>query len=249
MGMTPGDAARRELLLFAALAALPAYAIVLLFQLAPWPTPMAQQAAILTWPVTTMYLAMGALGVAVLPWTNIARTPALSDARRWLWLAAIALALGLLYGASDLAINRLTPWGAHLAAVDAGNGYDTTFVNVRPPWSLAHYFHASILSECAFRLLPILVSTWLVSRLLLRGRGEAVTYWTFAALAAAIEPLEKSVLLRKWALFGDTPAEQAMNVEAIAWQLMYAVLLRRFGWPAPILARFGYYLVVRCFHQ
>jgi hypothetical protein len=40
-----------------------------------------------------------------------------------------------------------------------------------------------------------------------------------------------------------------MNVEAIAWQVVYAILLRRFGWPAPILARFGYYLVVRCFIQ
>jgi predicted nucleic acid-binding Zn ribbon protein len=84
---------------------------------------------------------------------------------------------------------------------------------------------------------------------LLRKRYEAATFWTFAVLAALIEPLEKSVLLRKWALFGDTPMEQAMNLEAIAWQVVYAVLLRRFGWAAPILARFGYYLVVRCFHQ
>jgi len=43
--------------------------------------------------------------------------------------------------------------------------------------------------------------------------------------------------------------EQAMTVEGIAWQFVYAVLLRRFGWPAPILMRFGYYLLVRCFHQ
>ena len=64
-----------------------------------------------------------------------------------------------------------------------------------------------------------------------------------------IEPLEKAVLLRKWAIFGDTPAEQLMTAEAIAWQFVYAILLQRFGWAAPILARFSYYLVVRCFHQ
>ena len=36
----------------------------------------------------------------------------------------------------------------HLKAVDARNGFSTTFINVHPPWSLPHYFHASIISEC-----------------------------------------------------------------------------------------------------
>ena len=149
---------------------------------------------------------------------------------------------------TDLALNRLTPWGVHLAAVDRRNGFDLSFINVHPPWSLAHYFHASIISESIFRFAPILALTWFAVRLT-RGRFEAAAYWTFALLAALIEPIEKAVLIRKWGAFGDTPMEQAMNVEGIAWQFVYAVLLRRFGWPAPILMRFGYYLMVRCFHQ
>jgi hypothetical protein len=247
MMMTKWGAARRELMLFLLLAALPAFAIAGLFQLHPWPTPMKQQADLLGWPLTTIYLALGAVGVALLPVTGTALTPRLTDGRRWTWLGAMSLATGVLYGLTDLGLNRLTGWGAHLAAVDRRNGYDTAFVNVRPPWSLAHYFHASILSECAFRLSAILIPAGLIG-LLFRKRHQAATYWTFAVLAAMIEPLEKSVLLRKWALFGDTPMEQAMNAEAIAWQFVYAVLLRRFGWAAPILARFGYYLVVRCFN-
>jgi hypothetical protein len=240
--------ARRELALFGLLAALPALAIAGLFYLRPWPTPMAQQAANFGWGLTVIYLVMGAAGVLLLPWTVAKETPRLADARRWGLLALWSLAAGALYGLSDLAINHLTSWGAHLAAVDAANGYDVSFVNVRPPWSLPHYFHASILSECAFRLAPILFFGGLIG-LFVRGRGREVAFWVLAVLAAMIEPLEKSVLLRKWALFGDTPVEQLMNVEAIAWQVVYAVLLRRFGWAAPILARFGYYLVVRCFHQ
>ena len=239
---------RRELWLFMLLAVLPALAVAGLFELQPWQTPMRQQADMLGWLPTVIYLAMGAAGVALLPSTGTALTPRLSDGRRWTRIVAVSLVLGLIYGFTDLGINRLTSWGAHLATVDAKNGFDVSFVNVRPPWSLAHYFHASIISECAFRLAAILIPAGLVG-LLLRGRHKAATYWTFAVLAAMIEPLEKSVLLRKWALFGDTPTEQLMNLEAIAWQMAYAVLLRRFGWAAPILARFGYYLVVRCFHQ
>jgi hypothetical protein len=247
--MTKWQAGRRELLLFMLLAALSAFAIVALFQLHPWPTPMKQQAENLSWGVTAIYVTFGALAVAVLPWTGARLTPRLQEVRGWTWLTAVSLGTGALYGLSDVALNRLTPWGAHLAAVDRRNGYSLTFVNVHPPWSLAHYFHASIISECAFRLGPILLLTWLVSRILLKGRFEAVVYWSSAVFAALIEPLEKSVLLRKWGLLGDTPMEQAMNVEAIAWQVVYAVLLRRFGWAAPILARFGYYLVARCFTQ
>lgn len=230
------------------MAVVPALAIAGLFDLHPWPTPMVEQAANLGWSLTAMYLLMGAAGVGLSPWTVARETPRFSDADRWLLLIAWSIGAGLLYGLTDLAINRLTPWGAHIASVDQRNGYDLQFVNVRPPWSLAHYFHASILSECAFRLAPILGLAGLCG-LFVRGSARTVTFWVLAALAAMIEPLEKAVLLRKWAIFGDTPAEQLMTAEAIAWQFVYAILLRRFGWAAPILARFSYYLVVRCFHQ
>jgi hypothetical protein len=241
-------AGRRELGLFVLLAVLPALAISGLFLIHPWATPMRQQAAALGFDQTGAYLLAGALGVFLLPWSGAARTPALSEGRRWTQIGAWSLGLGVLSAVVDIALNRLTPWGAHLAAVDKRNGFDVTFINVHPPWSLLHYFHASIISECAFRFVPIFIPVWLIGRLA-RGRYEAATYWTFALLAACIEPLEKAVFLRRWALFGDTPMEQAMNAEAIAWQFLYAVLLRRFGWPAPILVRFGWYLVARCFHQ
>ncbi len=245
--MTAGWApARRELRLFLATAGVAAFAIAALFHLHPWPTPMKQQADLLGWPLTSIYLAMGAAGVALLPRTAAALSPTLGDRRRWSWIAIWSLATGFAYGAMDLALNRLTSWGAHIAAVDKRNGFDTAFVNVRPPWSVAHYLHAAIISECAFRLAAILIPAGLVG-LVLRGRYRAATYWTFAVLAALIEPLEKAVLLRKWGVLGDTPMEAAMNLEAIAWQVIYAILLRRFGWAAPILARFGYYLVVRAF--
>ena len=237
-----------ELALFGVLAALPALLIAGIYHLHPWPTPMAQQAATFAWSITAIYVTMGAAGVLLSPWTVAPETPSLNRPRRWGLLVLWSLGVGLIYGLTDLAISHLTFWGTHLAAVDKKNGFDVTFVNVRPPWSVLHYFHASIISECAFRLAPILFLGGLVG-LFTRRRGQEITFWITAVLAAMIEPLEKSVMLRKWTLFGDTPAEQLMNVEAIAWQLVYAILLRRFGWPAPILARFGYYLVVRCFHQ
>lgn len=237
-----------ELGLFGLLAALPALLIAAVYHWHSWPTPMAQQAANFAWVPTTFYLAIGTAGVLMSAWTVVPETPRLDQWRRWALLGLWSVGVGLLYGLTDLAINHLTSWGLHLAVVDSRNGFDLRFVNVRPPWSVLHYLHASIISECAFRLAPILLLGGLIG-LVVRGRGREAAFWVLAVLAALIEPLEKSVMLRKWALFGDTPEEQLMNGEAVAWQFVYAILLRRFGWPAPILARFGYYLVVRCFHQ
>jgi hypothetical protein len=167
--------ARRELALFALLAALPALAIAGLYHLRPWPTPMAQQAANLGWTLTAIYLAMGAAGVVLSPWTVTPETPGLAQGRRWAPLVVWSTVVGMVYGLTDLAISRLTPWGAHLAAVDRANGYDTSFINVRPPWSLPHYFHASVLSECAFRFAPILFFGGLAG-LALRGRGREIAF-------------------------------------------------------------------------
>lgn len=240
--------ARREFVLFVLLAALPALAIAGLYHLHPWPTPIVQQAANFGWGLTAIYLVMGAAGVLLSPWTVAQETPRLVDGRRWGRLILWSLGVGIVYGLSDLAISHLTPWGAHLAAVDTRNGYDVSFINVRPPWSLPHYLHASIISECAFRLAPILLLGGLLG-LFVGDRAREAAFWILAVLAAMIEPLQKAVFVRKWGLFGDTPMEQLLSAESIAWQFLFAVLLRRFGWPAPILARFGYYLVVRAFHQ
>jgi hypothetical protein len=231
---------RRDATAFLLVAILPALAVSALFALHPWPTAHPSQAALLGFAQTAPYLAIGLLGAVLARRVGCSRreTPA--------WrIAAWAVAAGILAGAFDLGLGLFTPWGAKLEAIDHANGY--TWANVALPWSLAHYLHASILMECAFRLFAIVVPTWLIGRLLLKGRFEATVFWTFAVLAAWIEPLMKAVMVRKLPLAGLTPLETLVNLTAVAEQLAFAWVLRRFGWSAPILMRFGYYLLVRVF--
>jgi hypothetical protein len=237
---------RRDLTYFLAGPVLAALAVAALFQLHPWPTlPRSGQAQALGWGATAIYLAVGALGVALASRVGCPPAPPLAARGRWLKLSLWSLGAGLAYGALDIAISVLTPWGAHLEAIDRANGF--TWANIALPWSLAHYLHGAIILECAFRLGAIVVPTWLVGRLLLRGRFESFVFWTFAVLAAWIEPLEKAILLRKIPFAGMAPMDIAMNLEAVASEVLFALMLRRFGWPAPILMRYGYYLLVRVF--
>ena len=59
-------------------------------------------------------------------------------------------------------------------------------------------------------------------------------FWTVAVLACLIEPLMKAIGLKRLPFFGMSPLDVALTLEGIAWQLVFAFLLRRYGWPAPI---------------
>jgi hypothetical protein len=243
--MTSGSVARRDLVYFLLGPGLASLAVAGLFHLHTWPTANPSQAAALDWGVTTAYLAVGAFAAMLSTQIGCPPAPPVADRSQWLRICLWALAAGIASGGVDLAFDLLTPWGVHLRAIDKANGY--SWANVALPWSLAHYLHAAVQLECAFRLAAIVIPAWLVGRLLLKGRFETVVFWTFAGLAAWIEPLEKAILVRKLPFADMGPWEIAVNLEAVVAQLVFAWMLRRFGWPAPILMRYGYYLLVRVF--
>lgn len=239
----PKASGRRELILFVVGAAAPALAIAAFFHLHPWPTPLKAQADLFNWVQTGTYLVIGALGALAATRSGATPTPAVGARSLWVRLVIVSLTIGFVYGACDIALGRLTPWDAHTDAQARAQGI--TWVNVGLPWSLLHYAHGSILSECAFRLGAILLPTWLVSHVLLRDRFKALTFWGFSALAAFIEPIEKAIFVRGWSLTSMSPLETLMTLEGCLWQFAFAFLLRRYGWSAPIIARYGYYLLVR----
>ncbi len=243
--MTSGSVARRDLVYFLIGPGLATVAVAGLFHLRPWPTALPSQAQALGWGFTVALLAAGTLGAFLSTPVGCPPAPPLADRSRWWAIVIWSLGAGLAFGAADIAIQLLTPWGPHLAAMDKANGY--TWANIALPWSLAHYLHASVQLESAFRLVAIIVPAWLVGRLLLKGRFEAWVFWAFAVLAASIEPLEKAVFVRKLPFADMAPMDVAMELEAVFTQLVFAWMLRRFGWPAPILMRYGYYLLVRVF--
>jgi hypothetical protein len=205
--------------------------------------PVSGQAAFLGWAPTLGLLAVGALGAALSSRIGSPSAPSLGDESAWRRVLLWGLGAGLANAVFDLALVVLTPVGAHAEAVDRAAGI--TWGNVALPFSLLHYAHAAVLTECALSLGLVVIPTWLISSLLLKGRWQASVFWTVAVLACLIEPLTKAIGLKRLPFFGMSPLDVALTLEGIAWQLVFAVLLRRLGWPAPILMRFGYYLLFR----
>jgi hypothetical protein len=241
MAMQPD--VRRDLVYFLLGPAVVAIAAAALFHLAPWPVFSTIQAGNFHWATTLGFLAVGALGAALSSRIGTPSAPQLGDGAGWRRLLLWGLGAGLAYAAFDLGLLIFTPVGAHSAAVDRAAGH--TWFNVALPFSLLHYAHAAILSECAYRLGAVVIPTWLVSTLLLRGRWPGPVFWTFAGLAAFIEPLEQAIISKRLPLVGMAPLDQAITIEGVASELIFALMLRRFGWPAPILMRYGFYLLYR----
>lgn len=234
-------AQRRDLAYFLAGPVLVTLIVTALYNLDPWPVCTPMQAANFLWPVAGGYLAAGTLGVFLSNRVGVPSAPALADGMAWRRLLLWSALPGLAAATFDLS-QSLIPL-LHQRSVETAHATGMTWFNVALPWSIAHYTHAAVLSECVFRLGSIPLLTWLVSTLALRGRAQAQVFWGAAALMALVEPIEQAVFSHGASLAHLSPLEAGFTLYGVAFQLFEAWLFRRFGWPAPIAYRMGYYLI------
>ena len=116
--------------------------------------------------------------------------------------------------------------------------------NVAFPGSLLVSSAGSIKWELIFLLFPAPLLLWLISGVVLRGRGQTRTFWVLAALSAAVEPAMQGVPLLMLSNGAIGPAAfAAYALHSYAFNFAAAVFFRRFGLLAPVLVRLGNYLV------
>ena len=85
-------------------------------------------------------------------------------------------------------------------------------------------------------LIPVLL--WIVSSLLLRGRGREPTFWTIAALTSLLEPVG-DLGLRDQGL----PTMTAVFAQDYALNFTQAWFFRKWGFLAAIAVRVAFYAV------
>jgi hypothetical protein len=139
--------------------------------------------------------------------------------------ALIGLGLGIVFIIADLIFSRVNgigrlPHPPFLTAIVA---------------SLA----AGIGEETMFRLFFISFWTWLVARLLLRGRWQTPVYWvvsTVSALAFAMAHLPALMFFQGWTEFNQIPAMLLVEIVLLNGLLgMFAAwAFRKYGFLAPV---------------
>lgn len=228
------DAMRRAVMAWLALMA---FVVVskLLLTLFPGMFPLTvkaeSQAAILTWPAIGIEIVLGTVAASLAirvglpePWV---------DARTNIRRVAVAVGLGLGFAGVAVLSDVQTGW-TKLIAASIGQAN----INVQFPTSLLFYPSGAIIVELVYRILPIAVILWLVSDVLLKGRGRAWIFWIMAALTSCIEPLNAlPVLTGGLPLFGLVFAIQYSS------NMTEAALFRRYGFVAMVVMRVAFYMV------
>jgi hypothetical protein len=155
-------------------------------------------------------------------------------ARRRLFLP---LAAGVVFGLLAIVIEEITR-SLHILEAFLGPA------NVAFPGSLFFAISGALKYELLFLIFPVSVLLWLISAVVLGGRGEARIFWGLAVLSALVEPLLQGVPLMILSNGAIGPAAfAAYFVHSTAFNFSAAVYFRRFGLLAPVLVRLGNYLV------
>ncbi len=150
---------------------------------------------------------------------------AVTNRQRFLIPAVIGAGIGVVLVVADL-----------LFAPFNGIG---RFVHPPFPTSIVAAITAGIGEELMFRLFFISLWTWLIGRVILRGRWQAQVYWVvsvFSALAFAMGHLPAVMFLGGWTDMSQIPPVLLFEIILLNGLLamVAAYLFKKFGYLAPV---------------
>ena len=156
--------------------------------------------------------------------------PRISHVQRFGIPTLLGLAAGTLFLLTDVVtgMSRLQVEQLNVPATD-----------IAFPASAFGYSAGAIYSEIIFRLFTIPVLLWLISKLLLRGRGQEATFWVLAILTSTLEPVTQLAGYRVLPLL---PLLFVL-LQAFGLNLAQAAMFRKYGFLASITLRLAFYLI------
>jgi hypothetical protein len=117
-------------------------------------------------------------------------------------------------------------------------------VTIGFPQSILAYSSIASFLEFQYLLLPVPLLLWLISAVILRGRGQTATFWVLAVLSSCIELVLQSVALSSVEGVAIEPLVLGSYLtNAFLCNFGAAVMFRRYGLLAPVLVRVGNYMV------
>jgi len=189
------------------------------------------QAAVFEWKFIGLWTLAGLIGVTLSVRTGFPPlwNAAIPKTRRLLFPILLGVGFGVIAVATDV----LTGW-TDIVARKMG----LTSIHIDWPASLIIYPGGAIIVDVIYRLLPIPLLLWLVSNLVLRGRGQVATFWMIAALTSFLEPWGDLGLWKHGAAMTT-----AVFAQDYALNLTQAYLFRRSGFVSSVMLRIAFYMI------
>jgi len=193
------------------------------------------------WSTIGVYAVIGFIGVLLSLKTGFpdALEKSISNRQRLVLPIMIGAALALL----AIVIDQFTH-GTKFLEAQSG---ETSF-NVYFPASLLVYSGGIVLVEAIFRIFAITFLLWLISNLILRGRGQNQTFWALAILLSLFEPVTQGLGIIF--LKPSTDPVMLLLTQFVPYfitnyplNLGQAVFFRKYGFLASFALRLGFYIM------
>jgi hypothetical protein len=190
-----------------------------------------EQASFFAWPSLAIIAILGLVGVYFSHLTQFPAAWSMSaPVSRWL----SPVAVGILFGVGYVVLDQVTSF---TVLNNAHHGVTTQFVGVVP--AILIFSGGAIISEVVFRLFPIPLLLWIISRVILRKRWAEPVFWGLAILTSLLEPVSQFSFL-----LGSTAAVGIVVVFAgFAFNMVQAGFFRRYGFLTAITVRVAFYLI------
>jgi hypothetical protein len=193
------------------------------------------------WSTITLYAVLGSVGVLLSMITGFpdALDRAISNRQRFV----IPLLVGAGLGVLAILIDQFTH-GTKFVEMQSG---EASF-NIYFPASLFVYSGGIVMIEAIFRIFTIPFFLWLISNLILRGRGQERTFWILAFVLSLFEPATQGLGI----LFLKPSTDPLMLlltqflpyfVTNYPLNLGQAAFFRKYGFLASFTMRLGFYVM------
>jgi hypothetical protein len=193
------------------------------------------------WSTIAVFGVIGFVGVLLSMLTGFPDALDKSISNRQRILSPITLGASL--GIFAIIIDQFTH-GAKFLEMQSG---EASF-NIYFPASLFVYTGGIVLVEAVFRIFAIPLFLWLISTLILRGRGQNPTFWILAVILSLFEPVTQGLGI----IFLKPSADPLMLlltqflpyfVTNYPLNLGQAIFFRKYGFLASFAMRFGFYMM------
>lgn len=192
------------------------------------------QAVMFQWSAICIIAALGLVGVWLSGRTDFPTAWGAPSTNRRRVLLPLALGIG--FGLMTIALDLATDWTKIVA-----DKLHVPSIHIAFPSSALIYPGGAIMVEVLYRLFLVPLLLWMISSLLLRGRGQEPTFWVLAAATSFLEPVTQDL--------AGMLSGKAMAAFTLVFILDYAInlsqawLFRRLGFLSAILMRISFYAV------
>lgn len=133
--------------------------------------------------------------------------------------------------------------GFSLIEIVVGLALQLPNIHVEFPFSIPVYLSGGIFLEILYHLIPVVILTWMVSTVILKGERQTEVFVVVAILASLWEPTMQIMAMYQTGMLTSLFFAAGLFIFIFAGNLIPITLFRKYGFLAPVIWRLADYSI------